>query len=138
MKGAKNILLAAVVYLALLAGCSTHTEPHTDTHIHTDSQSEDVRAREYLMENFPTRDQMLSVRECVTERTGYEFSELPADFGPEYLTRTRPPDVPIPPDEVFDTHVDCAFDLDLEDRFFPPWDHEELRNSEAFGASRTG
>ncbi len=127
-------LLGAVLIWFLLAACSSHGD-HVQTH--SSDQGNRERTLVYLAENFPTRDQMLSVRECVTERTEYEFSELPADFGPEYLTKTPPKDDPRPPNEVYDTHVDCAFDLGLEDRFFPPWDHEALRDDEAFGASRT-
>ncbi len=128
-------LIGAVLIWFLLAACSSQggREP-----TYPSGEADSERTMAYLAENFPTRDQMLSVRECVTERTGYEFSELAADFGPEYLTKTPPPGVPIPPGEVFDTQVDCAFDLGLEDRFFPPWDHEALRDDDdSRTASRT-
>ena len=80
----------------------------------------------YLAENYPTREQMIQVRECVTARTGYEFGELSADFGPELLTKPRPADIEETPDEVMAVYTDCIFKLGLEDRFFPPWVHERL------------
>ena len=123
-------IFVAVVFLALLAGCSTDTHyTYEHDHDHSDEPSREV-AREYLRENYPTRDQMLRVRQCVTERTGYEYPELPDDFGPEYLTKEPPAEEPRPPDEVYETHFDCVFHLGLKDRFVPPWDQDELRPSD--------
>lgn len=75
---------------------------------------------------------MLRVRACVTTRTGYEYLELPADFGPKYLYKKKPTptaDREEAPAEVDAAYTNCIFDLGLEDRFFPPWDHEALRRA---------
>ncbi len=130
MKRRNAALFGAVVVLLLsmAAGCSSPAASHS--HDHSDDQAKEA-ARTYLTENYPTRDQMLRVQQCVTERTGHEFPELPADFGPEYLTKERPADDPRPPNEVYEAHHDCAFHLGLEDRFFPPWDHDYLRPDDA-------
>ncbi len=113
--------LAGLALIGVAVGC-------TDGQI--DSYEPNEEARAYLTANYPTRDQMFRVQQCVTERTGHEFPDLPADFGPAYLTKSRPPDVPKPPNEVYEAHQACVFHLGLEDRFFPPWDHDKLRSSE--------
>ena len=125
MKRIIAISLGAAVLLAFAVGCSSghdHNQDHSD-----ELSKEKEEARVYLAEYYPTRDQMLRTQQCVTERTGHEFPELPADFGPEYLTKKRPKDLPRPPTEVYDAHLNCVFHLGLEDRFFPPWDHDYLR-----------
>ena len=132
MKARDTIPLAALVllFLILLSGCSSQT-----SHTQTDhppggapsDEPDDEASLAYLIENAPTRDQMLRVRGCATARTGYEFSELPADFGSQYAFQTRSVDAQQIPDHVYSTSVDCIFELGLEDRFFPPWDHDKLR-----------
>ena len=85
---------------------------------------------EYLKEHYPTREQMLQVHACVTDMTGYVYAELPADFGPQYLANPPPPiEGQSPPKEADGASFECIFDLGLEDRFFPPWDHEALRRA---------
>ena len=126
MKGRNYILLFAWVALAVItAGCSTQPEPHTHTHFE-DSHSMDA-AREYLRENHPTRDQMIQARECTTARTGYEFDPLPDDFGPERVGTPAPRTGRKVPNEVEDVFLECVFDLGIEDKFYPPWDHEAHR-----------
>ena len=138
---ARNVILfsVAAVFLMLGAGCSGHS--HSDhTHGHQEHES-DVSAEangqaslEYLIQNYPTRDQMLRVRECVTARTGYEYLPLRDDYGPNNLTKPDPVvDRPKPPREARAASFDCIFDLGLENRFFPPWDHDKLRADDQFG-----
>ena len=134
---AKNTILSAstvFLFLLLLAGCSSDVG---DKHDHTSGNSpsgsspsgvpDDQASLEYLIENAPSRDQMLVVRECATSRTGFEFSELPADFGSQDAFSTPPAGSQKIPDEVSSATVDCIFELGLEGRFFPPWDHDKLR-----------
>ena len=93
MKGTNPIFIVAVVYLTLLVGCSTDTH-HTHEHSHGYDPAREARFRAeeeasdtYLVENFPTREQTLRVRECITARTGFsEFPEMPSDYGPHILT----------------------------------------------------
>ena len=133
MKGRKVILFAWAAFAVITVGCSTTS---TEVHDHSDGghaheiSAEDMAAIEYLTENFPTRDQELQVRECVTERTGFDdFVELPdeANYGPPSLTPDPDADIPHIPNEVNIAGTKCIFDLGLEDRFFPPWDHARLR-----------
>ena len=124
MKGKIGASFGVLILLAIALGCS-----HGHDHDRHDEPSKEA-VRTYLLENYPTRDQILRVQQCVTKRTGYEFPKLPDDFGPEYLTKERPKDDPKPPSEVYDAHLDCVFYLGLEDRFFPPWDHDDLRPSD--------
>ena len=120
-------MLSAVVVLLVAVGCSTHAPGHTHARDHSDQQNREA-SRAYLMENYPTRDQMLSVRQCVTERTGYEYpAELPADFGPELLKQSRPTSLDHPPGETRGVYLQCIFDLGLEDRFMPPSIQEKFR-----------
>ena len=97
--------------------------------MHGPDPSDDQAGLEYIKEHFPTRDQLLQVQACVTDRTGYVFPPLPADFGPEYLMRTPPADSPPLTEEADDASFHCIFDLGLEDWFFPPWDHEAVRRA---------
>lgn len=122
------VVSSAVVVLLTAVGCSSSVD-HAHTHDHSDEQSREA-SRAYLIENYPTRDQMLSVRQCVTERTGYEYpTELPANFGPGLLTESRPTSLEHPPDETRGVYLQCIFDLGLEDRFMPP------SIQQAFGSS---
>ena len=135
MKGRNCILIAWVVF-TVIAGCSTQPEPHTHTHFE-DSPSMD-EASEYLRENYPTREQMTQVRECATTRTGYEFDPLPDDYGPGTAGRPAPRTGRKTPNEVNNVFLECVFDLGLEDRFYPPWDHETHREYIAWRAARDG
>ena len=136
MKGRKIILFAAVVFAVGVAGCSAlpdglYDHSHGD-HSHAGSGGEDANRQEsleYLIANFPTRDQQLRVEECITARTGYEFPELPEDFGPGYLLKATPTvtDDQEGADEADAASFDCILALGLEDRYFPPWDHARLR-----------
>ena len=133
MKGRNYILFTWAAFVVITVGCSTAS---TEDHDHSDGgraheiSAEDMAAIEYMTENFPTRDQELQVRECVTERTGFDdFVELPdeANYGPPSLTPDTDADIPHIPNEVNIAGTDCIFALGLEDRFFPPWDHARLR-----------
>ena len=133
MKGRNYILIAAVVFAVGVAGCSALPSglyDHADgDHSHAGSGGEDANRQEsleYLIANFPTRDQQIRVEECITARTGYEFPELPEDFGPEYLLKATPT-VTDDQEEADEASFDCIVALGLEDRYFPPWDHARLR-----------
>lgn len=76
---------------------------------------------------------MIEVRECVTAQTGFEYEPLPENFGPEFILNppeemVRQSSQEIPP-EVDSAFIRCVFDVGYEDNFFPPEDHENLRNS---------
>lgn len=76
---------------------------------------------------------MIEVRGCVTAQTGFEYEPLPENFGPEFILNppkdmTQQASQEIPP-EVGSAYIRCIFDLGYEDNFFPPEDHENLRNS---------
>ena len=135
----RNTILfgAAIVLLVLTAvGCSipsAHSSDHT--HEYDPSyEAEREASLKYLIENFPTLEQTLSVRECITAKTGFdEFFELPADpadYGPPSLTPEPRAPMPEIPDEVNAASEDCIFELGLEDRYYPPWDHEAIRNAD--------
>ena len=132
MKGAKAVLLVAVVCVTLLAGCSTdvrHAHDHDPAH-EAQHRAEVEASVNYFVENFPSRDETLRVRECITARTGFDgFPEMPAEYGPDILTPV-PGETPreMPP-EVDRAEIDCIFDLRLQDRYIPPWDQESLRNA---------
>lgn len=138
MKGTTTIFIVTVVYLTLLAGCSTDTSrtTHGHSHLHDPAlearyNAEEEASAKYLVENFPTREETLKVRECITARTGFdEFPEMPTDYGPHILTPTPgEPLIEMPPN-VDRAEFDCIFDLGLEDRYIPPWDqHEVIRNA---------
>ena len=134
MKGRNYILFAWAALAVIAAGCSTQPEPHIHTHS-VDTHSVEA-AREYLRENYPTREQMIRVQECTTARTGYEFGPLPDDFGPGLVGKSAPRTERKTPNEVNDVFAECVFDLGLEDRYFPPWDHETHRAYIAWRAER--
>ena len=136
MKGRKVILFAWAAFAVIMAGCSTQPEPHTHTHFE-DTHSMEA-ANEYLRENYPTREQMIRVQECTTARTGYEFGPLPDDFGPGLVGKSPPRRARNVPNknEVNDVFAECVFDLGLEAKFFPPWDHEAHRQYIAWRAER--
>ena len=132
MKGRKIILIAAGVFVVGVAGCSALPAGLYDHSDGGHSHAEDANRQEsleYLIANFPTRDQQLRVEECITARTGYEFPELPEDFGPEYLLKATPTvrNDQEEADEADAASFDCIIALGLEDRYFPPWDHARLR-----------
>ncbi len=133
MKGTRTILFAAVVCLSILAGCSTQTypTPEPDAALEAQYKAKEEASLKYIIENFPTREQTLRVRECITARTGFdEFPEMSdaSDYGPHILTPTPGP-VPNFPPEVDRAELDCIFDLGLEDRYIPPQDQQALRNA---------
>ena len=140
MKAKVTIVYVVIGVLVMLAlGCSGHS--HSDhTHEHhthesdTSNQANRQESLDYLIKNYPTREQMLKVRECVTTRTGYEYPKLRDDYGPGNLTNPdQVVDSPKPPREARAASFDCIFDLGFEDRFFPPWDHDKLRADDQFG-----
>ena len=136
MKGRNYILLFAWATIGVIAtGCSTQPEPHTHTHF-GDTHSVEA-AREYLRENYPTREQMIRVQECATARTGYEFGPLPDDYGPGLVGTPAPRAARKVPNEVNDIFLECVFDLGLEAKFYPPWDHETHREYIAWRAERS-
>ena len=137
MKGRNYIILIAWAALAVIAaGCSTQPEPHIHTHTHSEDSHSKEESLEYLRENHPTRDQMIQARECATARTGYEFDPLPDDFGPGRVGTPAPRTGRKVPNEVNDIFHECVFDLGLEAKFHPPWNHEALRAYIAWRAER--
>ena len=157
MKQRIAILFGVAVFLVLAVGCADGPRRYDPDAYPCDAECEAQRRadREYLVQNYPTREQALQVRECVTARTGYEYeNELPVDYGPELLTkpRTAAQAKPIQEDmpfrlvekalvaagqrrplreRVFRTaprpRKDCILrKLGLEGRFFPPRNQEEL------------
>ncbi len=134
MKETRTILFTAVVCLAILAGCSTQTHPthEHDAVLEAQHKAEKEASVKYLIENFPTREQTIRVRECITARTGFdEFPEMSdaSDYGPHILTPTPGEAVPNFPPEVDRAGLDCVFDLGLEDRYIAPQDQQALRNA---------
>ena len=146
MKGKNTILLGAAVLMILAVACDEEPRHYDPDAYACDAECEAQRQadREYMVENYPTREQALQVRECVTARTGYEYEdELPADYGPELLTKPRTAEQAKPIQEdmpfrlvekalvaagqrkplrerVHSAWDDCIYDLDLEERFFTP------------------
>ena len=156
MKGKNTILLGAAVLMILAVACDEEPRHYDPDAYACDAECEAQRQadREYMVENYPTREQMLSVHECVADRTGYEYPELPADFGPELLTKPRTPtsanrieeDMPFRlvekalvavgqrkplRERVQGAFYNCVYDLSLEDKFVLPRHQEDFRN---FGA----
>ena len=126
----RRVLAWVAVFMGIILVACSGDHDHTNTPgLNSSGEANYQATLEYLREHFPTRDQMLQVQACVTARTGYVYPPLPADFGPEYLTRTPPADSPPLTEEADDASFDCIFDLGLEDRFFPPWAHEALRRA---------
>ena len=128
----RRVLAWVAVFMGTILVACSGDHDHTNTPgLNSSGEANYQATLEYLTEHYPTRDQMLQVHACVTARTGYAYPELPADFGPVYLTMTPPPDAEDlgEPDEAGAAYVDCIFDLGLEDRFFPPWEHEALRRA---------
>ena len=146
MKQRIAILFGVAVFLVLAAACSPSAdstyryEPFCDAECEAQRQAD----MEYLAKNYPTREQALQVRDCVTAKTGYEYDdELLADYGPELLTkpRTAAQAKPIQEDMpfrlvekalvaagqrkplrelVYSAREDCIYQLGLEERFFTP------------------
>ncbi len=132
MKRTKTILLSAVVCLTLLAGCSTdsyRTQEYDPAH-DAKHRAQEEAANRYFVENFPTSEQTLRVRGCITDRTGFDqFPEMPSDYGPHILTLAPGETLLEMPPEVDRAELECIFDLGLEDRYIPPWDQDALRSS---------
>ena len=88
MKGKIAILIGAALFLVVAAGCSAsadgvyHPEPPCNAECEARRQAD----REYYAENYPTREDSLRIRECVTERTGYE-SSLFCQLWPSQIAR---------------------------------------------------
>ena len=155
MKQRIAILFGVAVFLVLAVACDDSPRHYDPDAYPCDAECEAQRRadREYMVKNYPTREQALQVRECVTAKTGYEYDdELPADYGPELLTkpRTAAQAKPIQEDmpfrlvekalvaagqrrplreRVHGAFNDCIYQLGLEGRFFPPRNQEELRPS---------
>ncbi|MYD50249.1 MAG: hypothetical protein F4W93_02030 [Dehalococcoidia bacterium] len=154
MKRRSAILFGAIVFLVIVVGCSAgvkdarQSEPPS---CNAECKAEIQANLEYLTENFPTREQTIRVRECVTARTGYEYEdELPADYGPELLTKPggtseSPTPEPALPSRLVERVLvavgqrtpiearksrafeECVWELGLEDRYYPPWDQKHFR-----------
>lgn len=152
MKRRIAILFGAIVFLVIAVGCSTGVkdarQPEPPS-CNAECKAEIQANLEHLTENFPTREQTLRVRECVTARTGYE-DELPADYGPELLTKRgetseSPTPEPALPSRLVERVLvavgqrtpmeerksrafdECIWELGLEDRYYPPWDQKHFR-----------
>ena len=146
MKRRIAMLFGAAVFLVLAVGCTDSPRHYDPDAYPCDAECEEQRQadREYLVQNYPTREQALQVRECVTARTGYEYEDqLPADYGPELLTKPRTAEQAKPIQEdmpfrlvekalvaagqrrplrerVHGAFHDCIYQLGLEKRFFTP------------------
>ena len=146
MQGRISILFGAAVLMILAVACDDGPRRYDPDAYACDAECEAQRQadREYMAKNYPTRDQALQVRECVTARTGYEYdAELPADYGPELLTKPRRAEYAKPIQEdmpfrlvekalvavgqrkplrerVHSAWDECIYQLGLEERFFTP------------------
>ena len=146
MKLRIGMVFGALVFLVFAVACDDGPRRYDPDAYACDAECEAQRRadREYLVQNYPTREQALRVRECVTARTGYEYeNELPVDYGPELLTkpRTAAQAKPIQEDMpfrlvekalvaagqrrplrelVYSAREDCIYRLGLEERFFTP------------------
>ena len=140
------VVFGALVFLVFAVGCADSPRRYDPDAYPCDAECEAQRQAdlEYMVKNYPTREQALRVRECVTARTGYEYeNELPIDYGPELLTkpRTAAQAKPIQEDmpfrlvekalvaagqrkplreRVYSAREDCIYQLGLEERFFTP------------------
>ena len=156
MKQRIAILIGAALFLVVAAGCSAsadgvyHPEPPCNPECEARRQAD----REYYAENYPTREDSLRIRECVTERTGYdEFPVLPAEF--EHPSQMPRLGTPVPAERIEEdmpfrlvermlvavgqrkplqervniAETDCVWDLGLEDRYYPPWTRKHFRPS---------
>ena len=147
------ILFGVAVFLAVAVACDDGPRRYDPDAYACDAECEAQRRadREYLVQNYPTREQALQVRECVTARTGYEYEdELPADYGPELLTKPRTVEQAKPIQEdmpfrlvekalvaagqrrplrerVHGAFNDCIYQLGLEGRFYAPSSPEKFR-----------
>lgn len=115
-----TMLFGAAVFLVLAVGCSARADSTADSARQVDAHTCDAECQaqiradiEYMAENFPTREQALQVRECVTARTGYdEFAELPADYGPPSLADVPSlTDAPGTPEPAHPIEEDMPFRL---------------------------
>ena len=161
MKGKNAILIGAALFLAVAAGCSAsaegvyHPEPPCNAECEAEFQANIQANIEYYKEKLPpTRDDALRIRECVTERTGYdEFPVLPAEF--EHPSQMPRLGTPVPAERIEEdmpfrlvermlvavgqrkplqervniAETDCVWDLGLEDRYYPPWTRKHFRPS---------
>ena len=150
MQGRIAILLGAAVLMILAVACDDGPRRYDPDAYACDAECEAQRQadREYMAKNFPTREQMLSVHECVTAETGYEYDELPADYGPELLTKRNPEPTKIEEDMPFrlveralvavgqrkplrervnGAREDCIYELGFEDNYILPRHQDTLR-----------
>ena len=150
MKRRGTILFGAIVFLVIVVGCADSPREFNPHPCDAECEAQRQADLEYLTEHFPTREQMLNVHECVTARTGYEYGELPADYGPELLTKRNPNPTKIEEDMPFrlveralvavgqrkplrervnGAREDCIYELGLEGRFYAPSSPENSRPS---------
>ena len=155
MKQRIAILFGVAVFLVIAAACDDGPRRYDPDAYACDAECEAQRRadREYLVQNYPTREQALQVRECVTARTGYEYEdELPADYGPELLTKPRTAEQAKPIQEDMPFRLvekalvaagqrkplrervngalnECVYELGLEDKHFPPRHQDKFRPS---------
>jgi len=138
VRAAVTLRAGFVLCVALFVGACANNNPTDGSRSVTDQADDAARADDpafqYLVKNFPSREQAQQVRDCITARTGFKFEPLPEDFGVEfmlnppadYVEEARRGSSP----KVSAAHFDCVFELGLEDNYFPPWDHETLRNAQ--------
>lgn len=84
----------------------------------------------YLQDNYPSREEMLSVRSCAEGTTDYKFPPLPDNYGPHLLTSRDSELVEqakSAPEEVHLAFTKCTFELGLEGSFYPPAEQERVR-----------
>ena len=148
MKQRIALLFGAIVFLVIAVGCSDSPREFSPHFCDAECEAQRQVDLEYLTKHFPTREQTLNVNSCVTAKTGYEYGELPADYGPELLTKRNPEPTRIEEDMPFrlvermlvavgqrkplrervnGARNNCIYELGLEDRFFAPSSPENLR-----------
>ncbi len=148
MKRRIALLFGAIVFLFLVVGCAESPRRFDARFCDAECEAQRQADLEYLTVNFPTREEMHSVRECVTDETGYEYDELPADYGPELLTKRNPEPTKIESEMPFrlveralvavgqrkplrervnGAREDCIYELGLEGKFFAPSSPENYR-----------
>ena len=129
MRKAIRLTVAPVLAIVMLLGSCARND-RTDGGPVVDR---DGSTFQYMIDHYPSREQMQQVRDCITARTGFQFEPLPEDFGPQmalnppvdYVDQARRASS----SAVNQAHVDCVFELGLEDNFFPPGQQEAIRNS---------
>ena len=152
MKRRGTILFGAIVFLVIVVGCSDGPRHYDPVAYACDAECEAQRQadREYMAQNFPTREQKLQVRACATAKTGYdEFADLPPDDGPPSLTPGTPKpvhrieeDMPFRlveralvavgqrkplRERVYAALDECVFELGFEDNYILPRHQDTFR-----------